>query len=298
MTSVLDELESAAAAGRPLGLDQLRALLDANDLVRIGMLADQVRRRRHGTTATFVRVAQVAIDAVRTAEVPAAAGELRLTGTPASAAEAIEATRALVARAGRVPVTAWSLADLERIAQGPHALAALVGQLHDAGLSAIAEAPIDALPDPVAAVSALVAGGGALARVTVQRPAGHDEVFATLQQVKRVQKATGAVRAFAPLPRLVDDRAPSTGYDDVKAVALARLLLEAVPSIQVDWQIHGPKLAQVALLFGADDLDAVSPDEGGEMGRRRAPLEEVRRNIVAASFTPVERDGRWGLVTA
>jgi 2-iminoacetate synthase ThiH len=68
-----------------------------------------------------------------------------------------------------------------------------------------------------------------------------------------------------------------------------------VSSIQVDWGQYGPKLAQVALLFGADDLDGVSPVDDQSEGRRRAPLEEVRRNIEAASLRPVERDGRFAV---
>ena len=298
MTSVLDAVEASLAAGRQPSPDQLRALLDEHDLVRIGLLADQARRRRHGTTATFVRVAEVPVGEVATATWPATAGEVRLVGVPASAETAVTAVAALVARAGRVPVTAWSLADLVRLAPEAGGLAALVEQLGDAGVAAIAEAPVDALADPAAALVEVVKGGGTVARVTVQRYASRDAVHAALQQVKRMQKATGTVRVFAPLPSAVDDHAPSTGYDDVKVVALARLVLDNVPSIQVDWQRYGPKLAQVALLVGADDLDRVSPDETSDLGRRRAPLEEVRRNIVAAALSPVERDGRWGLVGA
>ena len=79
----------------------------------------------------------------------------------------------------------------------------------------------------------------------------------------------------------------------MKRVALARLFVSNIPSIQVDWSLYGPKLAQVALTVGANDVDAVSPlDDTGE-GRRRAPLEEVRRNIRAASLDPVERNGRF-----
>ena len=65
-------------------------------------------------------------------------------------------------------------------------------------------------------------------------------------------------------------------------VALARLLVD-VPHVQVDWSLYGPKLAQVALTFGADDVDGVSAVDDMSLGRRRAPLEEIRRNIVAAS---------------
>jgi 2-iminoacetate synthase ThiH len=50
------------------------------------------------------------------------------------------------------------------------------------------------------------------------------------------------------------------------------------------------------LTVGADDLDAVSALDDDSVGRRRAPLEEVRRNIEAAALVPVERDGVYGRV--
>jgi aminodeoxyfutalosine synthase len=101
--------------------------------------------------------------------------------------------------------------------------------------------------------------------------------------------------ACAPLPRLLDPTSPTTGYDDVKLVALARLFLDNLETIQIDWGLYGPKLAQVALTFGANDLDAVPLDPGSAnlLGPRRAPLEEVKRNIRAASFVPVQRNGRF-----
>ena len=100
------------------------------------------------------------------------------------------------------------------------------------------------------------------------------------------------MRAFAPLPRVSSVAQPSTGYDDVKLVAVARLLADNIESIQVDWPLYGPKLAQVALTMGADDVDGVSALEG-DLGRRRSPLEEVRGNIAAAGLEPIERDGRF-----
>ena len=89
---------------------------------------------------------------------------------------------------------------------------------------------------------------------------------------------------------------PTTGYEDVKAVAIARLAAPNIPTVQVDWLRYGPKLAQVALTFGADDLDAVSASDEAPDGRRRAALEEVRRNIEAAGFSPAERDGRFNVI--
>jgi 2-iminoacetate synthase ThiH len=49
----------------------------------------------------------------------------------------------------------------------------------------------------------------------------------------------------------------------------------------------------VALTFGADDVDGISPSDAAPEGRRRAPLEEIRRNIEAAGFEAVERGGRF-----
>jgi aminodeoxyfutalosine synthase len=100
------------------------------------------------------------------------------------------------------------------------------------------------------------------------------------------------------LPRAVNSAVPTTGYDDVKRIALARLIVDNIPSIQVDWSLYGPKLAQVALTVGADDIDEVSAADDVSRGRRRAPLEEVRRNIIAAGQEPVERNGRFDLISS
>jgi 2-iminoacetate synthase ThiH len=79
-------------------------------------------------------------------------------------------------------------------------------------------------------------------------------------------------------------------------MAMARLAAPNIPTVQVDWLRYGPKLAQVALTFGADDIDNVSASDEAPDGRRRAPLEEVRRNIEAAGLDPAERDGRFALI--
>ena len=50
-------------------------------------------------------------------------------------------------------------------------------------------------------------------------------------------------------------------------------------------------MAQVALTFGADDIDAVPAVDAVDLGSRRTSLEEVRQNIRAAAFVPVERNG-------
>ena len=122
--------------------------------------------------------------------------------------------------------------------------------------------------------------------------------MAWLGQVAALQRDVAVLRSFAPLPRRVNPAVPSTGYDDVRRVALARLVVDNIPCIQVDWALYGPKLAQVALTFGADDLDGVTASDAAPDGHRRAPIEEVKRNIEAAGFVAVERDGRFVVVSS
>jgi aminodeoxyfutalosine synthase len=113
------------------------------------------------------------------------------------------------------------------------------------------------------------------------------------ERARDLQAEAGGFKAFAPLPRTMSVTKPTTGYDDVKMVSLARTVVENIPSIQVDWQLYGPKMAQVALTVGADDIDNVSAVDAGVLGTRRSPLEEIRGNIKAAGLDPVERDGRF-----
>jgi aminodeoxyfutalosine synthase len=285
-----DALFEKAAAGAELTDGERSALISSPDLLGLGMAADDTRRRRHGRRMTFVRVATLDINTVDPATTtwPDAAGEVRLTGTPTDWSTAIASVRVLAERAaGRVPITGFSLADLEA------AGAPTVGQLKGAGLAAVGDAPIDRLRDPEAALSMANDAGLSVLRLTVERaPAAVRQSM--LDLAGSLTARWRSIQAFAPLPRLIAVDAPSTGYEDVRIVALARLLVD-VPHVQVDWSLYGPKLAQVALTFGGDDVDGVSAVDDMSLGRRRAPLEEIRRNIVAASGEPAERDGLFGL---
>jgi len=284
-----------------ISLDEAQAILADRNLIAVGARGDDERRRRHGKRTTFVRVFEVHTDALRPGSgqaIPsallssAAAGEIRVTGKPSSVASAVAAVKAARALAGSIPVSAYSLADLLDLAGGSTAsLTDLLGRLAAAGLEIVADAPIDELPDAASAVQAARAAGVAVPRLTVHRAAAGDALrFVTL--ARDIQSSAGGVRAFAPLPRVSSLAQPSTGYDDVKQIAVARLLAGNIDSIQVDWALYGPKLAQVALTMGADDVDAVSALEG-DLGRRRSPLEEIRGNIQAAGLDAVERDASW-----
>jgi aminodeoxyfutalosine synthase len=203
----------------------------------------------------------------------------------------------VVAEARGIPVSGFLLADLERIAAAENmTLRLLLEELHAAGLELVAEAAYDRLRDARRSIEEVNISGLALARLTIHQLPSPDAP-ALYKQVAELQRRVAVIRAFAPLPRRLNPAVPTTGYDDVKRVALARLIAGNVASIQVDWPLYGPKLAQVALTVGADDIDGVSPEDDMSEGRRRSPLEEIQRNIRAAGQEPVERNGRFEALT-
>ncbi|HEV8345204.1 MAG TPA: hypothetical protein VGQ16_01455 [Vicinamibacterales bacterium] len=278
---------------------ELASLATSHDIISLGMLADEVRRRRHGVRTTFVRVADVPIEDAGARSLPLVAGEIRIVGTPASRAAAVERVGQLAASirgAGGVPLSGFSLADLETLSTREGVtLRALLEELHAAGLELVAEAPFDRLQDARRSIEEVNIAGLALARLTIHQSPSADPL-PLLKAIADLQRSVAVIRAFAPLPRRINPAVPTTGYEDVTRVALARVVVDNIKSIQVDWSLYGPKLAQVALTVGADDVDAISPEDDMTEGRRRAPLEEIRRNIRAASQEPVERNGRFDLL--
>jgi aminodeoxyfutalosine synthase len=288
VTPTLQAVAERVSHGSTLTLDEGAAVLGSHDLIAIGMMADEVRRRLHGAATTFLRVFEMHVDAVP-ATLPAgvAAGEFRIVGVPASPDAAVAAVTAAKRLAGDVFLTGFSLTDLAGLdVSAPGILAAI----RKAGLDGVAEAPIDAASTE-AATTAARSAGLLVERLTVHAPS--DDRLGLLNRALNLQNSAGGFRTFAPLPRTVSIATPTTGYDDVKVVALARLFIAGIPSIQVDWPLYGPKLAQVALTMGADDVDGILAAEPGVLGPRRSAIEEIKGNIRAAGLEPVERDGRF-----
>ena len=298
MSGRMERLMARLAAGEPLGDGDAAALAATTDILALGMIADEARRRRHGSATTYVRVADVTLPvAGGPLHIPPAAREVRVTADASSVGTSVEALHGVVMAAGNVPVSAFSLADLQSRARASGTpLVDLLRGIRHAGVASIAEAPVDVLDEAEAALEAVREAGLGLARLTVQRQADATARIALILRAADLQHALGWLPSFAPLPRSWTAASPTTGYEDVRQVALARLLADNIPSIQVDWALYGPKLAQVALTVGADDLDAVPAVDDESEGRRRATLEEVRRNIRAAALVPVERDGAYGRI--
>ena len=270
---------------------EAKELLDSKDLIAVGMRADEVRRRLRGTQATFVRVFEIHVDAVPESLPPrTSAGEFRLVGSPRSLDTAVAAVRTGRSLAGSIPLTGFSLDDLVAL-NGSPSFDDTLRILRDEGLEEISQVPLDGLEQAAAAIAAARRTGLAVRRLTVNvQPA--DRV-ALARRARNLQDELGDFHAFAPLPRTISVASPTTGYDDVKQVALTRLVADNIPSVQVDWQLYGPKLAQFALTIGADDLDAVAAVDPGILGTRRSPIEEIRGNIRAAGFEAIERNARF-----
>lgn len=292
MTDMRDEVHGHLAAGRPLTAAQQHWVVETHDIVQLGMLASDARARRTGTQATFVRVDTVPCDAAAGWEVAPDAGEVRIEGLPMGLDAAADAVRQLRAR-GAVSLTGFALHDLA-LAAGP-ALPEWCDVLKGAGLSAVALARVDRVEEPW--LETLASAGLPVQTLAPGTPVVGGTQLALLHQVSTWQARYGIFRAYQPLALEVPEVDPPTGYDDMRSVVTARLLLTDVPHVQVHWTRAGAKLAQACLLFGADDVDGVPARDAMPHGPRRSVLEEVRRNIRAVSLLPVERAADFSVRT-
>lgn len=134
----------------------------------------------------------------------------------------------------------------------------------------------------------------------VETPA---ERVAHMLAIRDLQDATSGFQAFVPLSfqpagsELAHLPGP-TGIDDLRTIAIARLMLDNVPHIKTFWVMTGPKLSQVALLFGADDLDGtvVTYDithRDGASRKQEMTVAQIEALIRGAGLEPVERDSLY-----
>src|SRR5439155_11770555 len=86
-----------------------------------------------------------------------------------------------------------------------------------------------------------------------------------------------------------------TGYADLRNIAVSRLMLDNFEHIKAYWIMLSPSVAQIALRFGANDLDGTVVEEkiyhdAGAKTSEFTPRSELERLIRAAGRVPVERD--------
>ncbi len=127
-----------------------------------------------------------------------------------------------------------------------------------------------------------------------------------LLALREAQDDTGGFMSFIPLafhPRHTElyELSNTTGFDDLKNISIARLMLDNFPHIKSYWIMIGPKMAQVSLAFGADDIDGTIIEEKitHMAGAETAPgmtRTELLHLIREAGYTPVERDTLYNIV--
>jgi aminodeoxyfutalosine synthase len=118
--------------------------------------------------------------------------------------------------------------------------------------------------------------------------------------LRELQDETHGFVAFIPLAFHPENTALAhlpkpTAFADIKAIAVSRLLLDNFDHIKAYWIMMTPKVAQIALRFGADDLDGTVVEEkiyhdAGATTEQYTSRGDLERLIREAGRTPVERD--------
>jgi aminodeoxyfutalosine synthase len=127
-----------------------------------------------------------------------------------------------------------------------------------------------------------------------------------LVRLRELQDETGGFVTFIPLA-FQPWEAPlmnlpeTTGFEDLKAIAVARLMLDNVPHVKSYWIMITPRLAQVGLSFGADDIDGTVTEEkiahdAGAQTPQAMTVQDLVRLVREAGRRPVERDTVFNVV--
>ena len=138
-----------------------------------------------------------------------------------------------------------------------------------------------------------------------------EQVAAHLNLLREIQRETGGFTEFVPLGFIhernilfnhMNARPGASMPEDLRMIAVARLFLRPwISNIQMSWVKMGPKLAQMALLAGANDFggtlmeESISRESGSHFGEN-LPQEEIRRLIRAVGRTPLERSTTYRIL--
>jgi len=144
---------------------------------------------------------------------------------------------------------------------------------------------------------------------------GHVETaedrIAHLGQLRALQDQTGGFLTYIPLAYHPDHNelgeelgrvgTATTGYEDLKNIAIGRLFLDNIPHVKTHWPMVTPFLSQIALSFGCDDVEGTVVyervyHEAGAHTEMHMPYLDLVRLIRGAGKRPVERDSLYQAV--
>ncbi len=108
--------------------------------------------------------------------------------------------------------------------------------------------------------------------------------------------------AFHPANTALQHLPPTTGFNDLKQIAVSRLMLDNIPHIKAYWIMMTPAIAQIAQRFGANDIDGTVVEEkiyhdAGATTEQHLRRKDLLRLIREAGRDPVERDTAYRPVT-
>jgi aminodeoxyfutalosine synthase len=126
-----------------------------------------------------------------------------------------------------------------------------------------------------------------------------------LMRLRELQDLTGGFNAFIPLKyRNFGNSMSEIGevpvVDDLRTLAMSRLILDNVPHIKAYWVMYGKQTTEMALAFGADDIDGTIEDStkiysmaGADDKRPVMSVDQMRAMVERAGFRAVERDTHY-----
>ncbi|HEY4321206.1 MAG TPA: aminofutalosine synthase MqnE [Gemmatimonadales bacterium] len=138
-----------------------------------------------------------------------------------------------------------------------------------------------------------------------------DDRIEHLQMLRDLQDETGGFLTFIPLAYHTEHNelgeqlgrvgTATTGYEDLKNIAVGRLFLDSIPHMKTHWPMVTPFMSQVALSFGCDDVEGTVVyervyHEAGARTQMHMPYEGLVAMIRDAGRTPVERNSLYEAV--
>lgn len=138
-----------------------------------------------------------------------------------------------------------------------------------------------------------------------------EERLEHLDMLRKAQDETKGFLAYIPLsfhPKNTElskmsQMSRTSGVDDLKNIAVARCFLDNFPHIKAYWVMIGQKLSQIALSYGADDVDGTVKEEiithmAGAETEQAMSREQLLRMIREAGRIPIERDTLYNVINS
>jgi aminodeoxyfutalosine synthase len=350
----LKPIAGKVLAGEPVTTEDAAVMLETNDIVDLGIIADHLRRRINGDCAyygvnmnlNYTNICELrcplcafskdtgdegsyilSLDVIE-AKVREAVGfgidEVHIVGglNPSLKIDYFtEMLRRIKAVKEDLFIVAFTATEYDYFARiNNMKLEDVFRSLLDAGLGALPGGGAEIFAPDVRNIIApkKVTGAGWLSVMRTAHAMGlktnatmlynhiesRDDIVDHMKRIRDLQDETGGFKTFVPLlfheenTSVRSKRKESTGYDDVRIFATARIFLHNIPHLKALWMYLGEKMAQALLSFGVDDIGATyhyekvvhaagahTPDFGSE--------DHLRRLIESAGRVPVRATAHY-----